>query len=481
MRHRRFKTAYRLGAAFTAILVLFAAALAVELGALHRIAQAEDELARLDHAKHAGHMVAAQIRELYIHQAHVFIVEDRSHLGHYAQVAAATRAATDHLVGLGAAAEERRRAGEIAQLAQAFDEGFRRDIDAALEHKDRAALLALHDRAERQMNDIVARSDELNHIFETGSAAALAGTGTLRSQARLATLVCFGLAILVAAVVGLLLMRSILRPIAALRAGAARVGAGDLRARIEMPGRDEFAELATTFNQMTADLARNQDDLLRAQRLASIGQVAAGVAHEINNPLGVILGYVKLLRREDGAKEELQIIEDEAEQCRRIVQDLLDLARPQRLELAPIDLAELTGDAVQRLKESGKLRDIEVAVTAAGPVPARADEAKLRQVVVNVLVNALEAATGRVEITAQAQGAGATLVVADDGPGMAPEVLAHVFDPFFTTKRTGTGMGLAIAQAIVDAHGGRIELASAPGAGTRAAIWLPAPAEERRP
>jgi signal transduction histidine kinase len=477
MLHRRYKTAYRLGAAFAAVLALFAAALAVELGALRRIAEAEDELARLDHAKHAGHRVAAQIRELYIHQAHTFIVENRSHLGHYVEVAAATRAATEHLVDIGESAEERERAAAIARLAQAFDDSFLRDIEGVLARHDRAALLALHDRAERQVNEIVAHIDELNHIFETRSATALAGTGTLRSEARLVTLVCFGLAILVAAVVGLLLMRSILRPIAALRAGAARVGAGDLRARIEMPGRDEFAELAATFNQMTSDLARKQGDLLRAQKLASIGQVAAGVAHEINNPLGVILGYVKLLRREAGAKEELQIIEDEAEQCRRIVQDLLDLARPQRLELAPIDLGELAHDAVQRLQESGKLPDVEVGLPVASPVRACADEARLRQVVMNVLVNAFEAATARVDVTVAAQGGGGALVVADDGPGMAPEVMAHVFDPFFTTKRSGTGMGLAIAQAIVDAHGGRIDIVSAPGQGTRVSIWLPAPAE----
>jgi two-component system, NtrC family, sensor kinase len=221
---------------------------------------------------------------------------------------------------------------------------------------------------------------------------------------------------------------------------------------------------------------------VRSHKLASIGQVAAGVAHEINNPLGVILGYTKILRREPdlAAREELQIIDDEVNQCRRIVQDLLDLARPPRLELDAVDLAEVAADAVQRLRETDRLRDVAVELPA-GRAVVRGDEAKLRQVVVNVLVNAVEAATGKVTLVAETADGGGALRVVDDGPGMAPDVLAHVFEPFFTTKRGGTGMGLAIAQAIVDAHGGRIELTSRPGAGTRVSIWLPAPAprEER--
>jgi signal transduction histidine kinase len=479
MRRFPYSTTYRLGAAFAAILALFAAALLVELGALRRIAQAEDELARLDHAKHAGHLVAAQVREQYIHQAHTIIVENDSHLGHYADVAKATAAATQHLVELGESSDEKERAVEVARLAAAGDAEFQRDVPDALAHHDRPALLALHERTEQLANATVKKVEELNHIFETRSGAALVRTEALRTKARLVTVACFGLAIVVAALVGLWLTRSILGPIATLRAGTERVGRGDLQSRIEIQGHDEFAALATSFNQMTADLARNQDALVRSHKLASIGQVAAGVAHEINNPLGVILGYTKLARRESelAAREDLRIIEDEVNQCRRIVEDLLDLARPQRLEIVAANLAEVAGDAVQRLGETDRLRDITVDVTAASPIRVRADEAKIRQVVVSVLVNAIEAATHRVTLAAEARDGGGVLVIADDGPGMTQEVLGHVFEPFFTTKRNGTGMGLAIAQAIIDAHGGRIEIGSKPGEGTRVSIWLPAPTE----
>jgi signal transduction histidine kinase len=466
MRRLRFSTGYRLGAAFAAILALFAAALLVELGALGRIAQAEDELARLDHAKHAGHYVASQVREQYIRQAHMIIEENASHLEDYEAVVDATGAACRHLVELAETDDERERALEIARLAAASDAEFRRDVQAPLERGDRAALLTVHECVERVANDTVQKVDELNHIFEARSAAALARTDTLRSQARLVTLACFGLAIVVAAMVGLWLMRSILRPIAALRAGTERVGAGDLQSRIDLPPGDELAALAASFNKMTADLLRNQEALVRSHKLASIGQIAAGVAHEINNPLGVILGYTKVLRRE-GDREELQIIEDEVNQCRRIVEDLLELARPQRLELVPVDLGEVARDAVQRL---GVAVDVDLPDP---PVRVVADEAKLRQVIVNLVMNAIEAPSAHVTLRAERAVGGGVLIASDDGPGMTPEVLARVFEPFFTTKRNGTGMGLAIAQAIVDAHSGRIDIVSQAGAGTRVSVWLP--------
>jgi two-component system, NtrC family, sensor kinase len=475
-------TAFRLGAAFAAVLALFGAALVVMLWALGRLAQAEDELARLDHAKHAGHNVAAQLREQYIHQAQTIIVEDASHLPRYEEATKAVRAATRGLVGLAATDEEKRRAAEIARLAEVSDIEFRSGVAEALGHHDGAALRQLHEQSERNVNEVVRKTDELNAIFEARSAAALAENNVLRRQVRLVTLACFGLAIVVAAVVGLLLMRSIVRPIAALRAGAERVGAGDLDVVISVSGRDELAALAAAFNRMTSDLTRHQEALVRSQKLASIGQVAAGVAHEINNPLGVMLGYLKLLRRDPAltGREELGIIEDEAHQCQRIVRELLDLARPQRLELAAVDLTELARDAALRLAESERLSGVEVCPPPAGAaaVVVRADDTRLRQVVNNVVMNAVEAGARRITLENRTHDSVAALVIGDDGPGMSPEVRERVFDPFFTTKPTGTGMGLAIAGAIIDAHAGRIEIDASPGAGTAVTMWLPV--DERR-
>jgi two-component system NtrC family sensor kinase len=265
------------------------------------------------------------------------------------------------------------------------------------------------------------------------------------------------------------------RRVDVLRRGTRRIGAGDLDARIELSGHDEFAELATSFNQMAASLSREQAALVRSQKLASIGQVAAGVAHELNNPLSVILGYTKLLRAERGAdSDELRIIDDEARLCQRIVQELLDLARPHRLEMGSVDLALLAREAVDRLEDAGRLRDRRVEVVAKTPVLVSADAGKLRQVIANVVVNAAEAtdATGTITIDACAGLEQATLTIADDGPGIAAEVRDQIFEPFVTTKPHGTGLGLAIAHAIVDAHGGRISIDSS-RAGTLVSLQLP--------
>lgn len=255
-----------------------------------------------------------------------------------------------------------------------------------------------------------------------------------------------------------------------------RVGAGDLAARIELAGNDEFAELAWSFNQMAASLAREQAALVRSQKLASIGQVAAGVAHELNNPLSVILGYTKLLRAESGPHaDDLAIIDDEARQCQRIVAELLDLARPHRLDVQPVDLTMLAREAVDRLEDAGALRDRKIAVVAHHPVVVPADPGRLRQVIANVVVNAAEATapTGQITIDARVEADTAILTLTDDGPGIPPEVLAQIFDPFVTTKPHGTGLGLAIAQAIVDAHGGRISIASSSETGTCVSLQLP--------
>ncbi|MEO8548513.1 MAG: HAMP domain-containing sensor histidine kinase [Kofleriaceae bacterium] len=289
------------------------------------------------------------------------------------------------------------------------------------------------------------------------------------------TIGCFALAICLSAAVGIWLTRTIVRRVESLRRGARLIGAGNLDARIELSGRDEFAELATSFNQMAVNLAQEQTALVRSQKLASIGQVAAGVAHELNNPLSVIIGYTKILRSEAGASDELRIIDDEARLCQRIVQELLDLARPHRLEIGSVDLTQIAREAVERLQGAGALRDRSVRVIAKHPVVVSADAGKLRQVIANVVVNAAEAteATGTITIDATTTADLATLTVADNGPGIAPQIRDQMFEPFVTTKSQGTGLGLAIAQAIVDAHGGRISISSSPETGTLVALQLP--------
>lgn len=472
----RSTTGRRILAAFAAVLALFGLALAVELVTLRKIADAESDVARLDHAKHSGHMAAAQVREQYIHQAHSLIEFGLGHLDHYAKVADATRQSISYLQSVAETASDKQLAAEIAKLAAQNDTDFRSMVVPAIVRGDRGEVAKLGEELEAVVDRVVAINAQLNADLESRSVAARQSAETLRHSSVTWTITCFALAIAFAASVGWWLTRTIVRRVESLRRGVRRIGAGDLDARIELPGHDEFAELASSFDQMAASLARDQAALVRSQKLASIGQVAAGVAHELNNPLTVILGYAKLLRADPGAHaDELRIIEDEARLCQRLVQELLDLARPHRLELGSVDLAMLAREAVDRLQGVGVLRDRIVRVVSDRPILVSADAGKLRQVISNVVVNAAEATepAGTITIGATATDHEATLTISDNGPGIPPEVRDQIFEPFVTTKPRGTGLGLAIAQAIVDAHGGRIAISSSPEAGTLVSLQIP--------
>lgn len=482
-------TARRIAGAFGLVLVLFGLALVVMIVALRNIGAAEDEVARLDRAKHAGHHAAAMAREQYMHQAHTMLAWDDSHMDHYADTAQAARHATEHLGHEIAGRPGAEQAKEITRLIIESDRLFREDVWPAIRRNDRSRMSELHHMTEQPVEEVVALNEKLNRSLEAESETARKRAEDIRSTARLVVLACFGLAIAAAAAVGYYLMRSISRPVAALRAGAMRVGAGDLDARVALPGNDELAELARVFDQMTADLKRHQTELLEAHRLASIGQVASGVAHEINNPLGVIVGYVTLLRREPqlADREELRIIEDEVRQSLAIVAGLLDLARPVRLDPTELDLRDVAREAVSRLDEAGRSEGVELRFRES-PVPkVFADEGKIRQIALNLLSNAIEAArdpaaeAALVEVTWCERDRLAWLQIDDHGPGIAPEAKARVFEPFFTTRTKGHGLGLAIARSLARAHGGDIHLEPRPGGkGTRASLSLPIDTASKR-
>lgn len=474
-------TGRRIVLAFAAILALFGLALAVIVASLHRIGEAERDVAHLDHAKHAGHQVAALAREQYIHQAHTMLVWDYTHLGHYTEVAVSARAAAEHLIAM-VSVDEREQATAIADLVTESDRRFKAEVLPAIGTNDRGRANALHEETEAVVVDVVARNERLNDELEAKSALGRARAESIRERAMLVIVGSFGLAILLATAVGAYLLRSITRPMAVLRRGVEKVGDGDLSHVIELPGHDEFAELAGTFNEMTRDLAIHHTELLDAHRLASVGQVASGVAHEINNPLGVILGYTRILRGDPTLKDrdELAIIEDEVRQCQRIVAGLLDLARPVRLHAADVDLGEVVREAVARLGESGQADDVTIEVTDGPVVRAFADEAKVRQIVFNLLVNAVEAARDPaairpdVRVSWSATATHVMIDVVDRGSGIPSEILPRLFEPFYSTKAKGHGLGLAIARTLARAHGGEVVLAAGEGdVGARASLTLP--------
>jgi signal transduction histidine kinase len=475
LKGRRFTIGSRLGASFASILLLFGAVLVVVLQALGAMADAEREVADLDRAKHAGHRVAALIREQYIHQAHTIIEGNRSHIDHYQEVAALTRVATEELAAFARSQQERELAGEIARLGRKNHDDFLNATLPAIDRGERDQVIRLHADTELVVGGVAKLVKELNGHFEAGSDRARARADRQRQRVRITVLTCFGAAAVLAAVLAALTTRSVARRVQVLREGAQRLGDGDLSRRISLEGSDELAELARSFDVMAARLEKHRTDLVQSQKLASIGRLCAGVAHEINGPLGIILGYAKVIRKQGADDEALGAIEDEAKQCQRIVQALLDMSRQDTPRFEPIDLAQLARDGIERLEATGAIGERRIVVAAPdGDVLAFGDEAKLRQVVLNLIGNAIDVtpAGGAIEVEVRRRKRRAILAIVDHGPGIPEEARSRLFEPFFTTKKHGTGLGLAIARAIVEAHRGEIRFDTPEGGGARIEVDL---------
>lgn len=342
------------------------------------------------------------------------------------------------------------------------------------------------------------------------------------------------------------LSRFVLEPVEGMVHGSERIASGDEAHRLTASDTAELDRLATAVNTMAESLILNQTELahnvesldatnralsearmrlVRAEKLASIGRLAAGVAHEVGNPLGAILGYAAL-GRTDGATEPewLQGITYEAHRIDRIVRGLLEYARPKAASTSEVDLNEIAARTVQMMTLQGRFKAADVETELAGGLPAvRADPHQLEQVLVNLLLNASDAVeeTGRrgtIRVTTRTATAGRSpadasrrrsndphgtnyshlrrfegaldpgpqqaldpgdaaviLAVTDDGPGLSDEAAARLFEPFFTTKEPGrgTGLGLAVSARLIEGMGGTIEADTSVESGASFRLLLP--------
>lgn len=310
-------------------------------------------------------------------------------------------------------------------------------------------------------------------------------------------------AVLLATLLSFAVARTITRPLAAITDVMREVAAtGDLTRKIAIAeGRrwhDEDAQLlARTFNTLTDSIARFQREMSQKERLSSLGRLSTVIAHEVRNPLMIIKGSLHALRQKDlgaGAmREAVNDIDEEVERLNRIVNEVLDFARPIRFQLAQTDLNALCRESAAASLASGPGAQVHLDLDSE-VAPVSTDAERLRIALVNMLVNARHAVDGAaasnqpraassepriasdpplVTLSTRANLDRVTIVVADRGAGIDPAHLPHVFDPYFTTKRGGTGLGLAIAKNIVEGLGGTIGVNSAPGAGTEIRISLP--------
>lgn len=245
---------------------------------------------------------------------------------------------------------------------------------------------------------------------------------------------------------------------------------------------------AATFHFLVKDIERRQlmqKQMAQADKLASIGEFASGIAHEINNPLGIILGYTQLLLRGEnpGADryQDLKTIEKHVRSCKTIVEDLLNFARTSAPSRENADIHAVIMDAVHFVRHHGNPDAIQIETDFAPELPhIRMDEKKIKQVLINLLTNAIHAVEGegRIRIMTHLPPSGETIAVsvADTGKGISKENLTRIFDPFFTTKPTGkgTGLGLSVSYGIIKGHGGQIQVESQVGVGSTFTLSLPA-------
>jgi signal transduction histidine kinase len=315
-------------------------------------------------------------------------------------------------------------------------------------------------------------------------AEALRPLRTLRLALLVAALGAVGLGLLLSWALAL----TVTRPLAALTDVMREMTVtGDLARPIGAgrPWDDEDARLvARTFGALTDSIARFQREVSLRERLSALGRLSTVIAHEVRNPLMIIKGSLRTLRGTGATGEEVREaaldIDHEVARLDRIVVDVLDFARPLRLEPTPVDVAKLVREAAGAALDGAEDVEARFALDDAGTIVT--DGERLRGVLVNLIENARDglraaarAAPGAVEIGARRRDGGSLLLwVEDQGAGIAVAHLPHVFEPYFTTKRTGTGLGLAIARKVVEALGGRIRVDSREGEGTRVEVELPA-------
>ena len=238
-----------------------------------------------------------------------------------------------------------------------------------------------------------------------------------------------------------------------------------------------------------SELARSEEFLVRADRLSALGTLAAGVAHEIRNTLVSVRTFIQLLPERQNDEEFRTTFRDlvlaELDRICALINDLLALSRPRPALLQPADLNELVRQIVRLLDADARKHEVGLAYRPSAVPRVVLDEAQVKQVLVNVILNGIQACAphGTVEVTTQAEESGGqgwcVVTVADTGPGVAPELVERIFDPFYTTKESGSGLGLFIARRIVSEHGGHVRVAPRAGGGTACTISLPCLPGER--
>lgn len=371
---------------------------------------------------------------------------------------------------------------------------------AAATTEDPAKLQRLQERGGMLVQRLIRSDTRIGGHFDSKTYDLEAQAEWSWRVALLVTRAILGVALTVSLLLVYLTHRSIVGPIRTMVEGTRKLGSGELTSRIEVPESGEFRVLARSFNRMAEEIENRQKQLVEAEKLATLGRFSAGTAHEINNPITVILGYAKTMksRLPEGSSDRkaLQAIEEEARHCKVIVQELLDISRPPAEETGEvINPLQVTEDVMSVARVLQLTQEVEVRLDVPDrSLPLPIPRTRLRQVILNLVTNALEAlqethdghlrvegyvregpesSDGRILAPPDAGRHYLVMRFIDNGPGMPPEEVERLFEPFFTTKPRGIGLGLTVAYSIVDRHGAHIDATSEVGKGTTFALNIP--------
>jgi signal transduction histidine kinase len=314
----------------------------------------------------------------------------------------------------------------------------------------------------------------------------------LTAKALLNDLVLLSLGLLIAtAVVSVFLAHRLTRPLEKLTHAVRQVGKGHFDIFVESPSKDEIGVLSTSFNQMAVELRQRlqelrgaQAALVQSEKLSAFGQLSAGIAHEVKNPLAGILGHAQLclrkLTKDDPMHKHINIIEHETKRCTEIITSLMKFARQEQVAYAPTDLNDVVKHAIAIVDHQLSLNQVKIQMHLADDLPEIDGNAnQLQQVLINFAINAQQALDGKPGVvrvtTSKTDDGDVLLVFADNGPGIPEDIRENIFDPFFTTKPAGkgTGLGLSISYGIIKDHKGEITIESELGTGTAFVMKFP--------
>ncbi len=319
----------------------------------------------------------------------------------------------------------------------------------------------------------------------------------LTARELLNTLIIVSLVLLViSAVTGLFWARRITRPIESLSDATKEIGKGQYNVDVSIKTGDEIGGLADSFNTMASELDSReqalrdaQAALVQSEKMAAFGQLGAGIAHEVKNPLAGILGFAQLslrkLDKEDPLYENLSVIEKETKRCRTIIDNLMKFARQEKVAYELTDINRVVEDAYTILHHQLGIHQVQVEKEFAPDLPRiMINSNQIQQILMNFMINSQQAMGGQpglIRLTTRPGKDGTVEVcVGDNGSGIPKEIQAKIFEPFFTTKQTGegTGLGLSVSYGIIKDHNGDIRVESEPGKGTTFIISLPVPASD---